>query len=43
MRGGTADLAPGRWICMEAVEELDLVLQRVIVSVFLGQERSGVS
>jgi hypothetical protein len=36
-------LAPGRRICREAVEELDLVLQRVVVSVFLGQERSGVS
>jgi hypothetical protein len=34
-------LAPGRLICREAVEELDLALQRVVISVFLGQERSG--
>jgi hypothetical protein len=38
-----AVLVPGRRICMSAVEELNLVLQRVVVSVFLGQEGSGVS
>jgi hypothetical protein len=36
-------LAPGRRICGDAVEDLDLALQRVDVSVFLGQEKSGVS
>jgi hypothetical protein len=36
-------MAPRRRICREAVEELDLALQRVIALVFLGQERSGVS
>jgi hypothetical protein len=40
--GGTADLVPGRRICMTAVEELDRVLQRVIISAFLGQERGRV-
>jgi hypothetical protein len=41
-RGGTADLVPRRRICMMAVEELDRVLQRVVVSVFQGQERGRV-
>jgi hypothetical protein len=37
-----ADLSPGRRIYMSVVEELDRVLQRVVVSAFLGQERGRV-
>jgi hypothetical protein len=40
--GGMANLSPGRQIHMTAVEELDRVLQRVVVSAFLGQERGRV-